>query len=107
MVLGTYSSLFQSPYSYSTTLGPLLVLMSLSILKEGLGDLERHRADRDVDRTPVEILSRRGAALLMDIRPGDVVKVKRGEVRDPPDFFRGAPCGGRASGHGRRGEPSP
>jgi phospholipid-transporting ATPase len=47
-MLGTYTSLFESPISPFTTLGPLIVVLAVSLLQEGATDLKRHRSDDEV-----------------------------------------------------------
>jgi hypothetical protein len=49
-LLGTYSTLFESPISPFTTLGPLIIVLAVSMLQEGATDLKRHRSDDEVHR---------------------------------------------------------
>ena len=45
MILGTYTTFFDSPLSPWSTLIPLLVVLIISMGKEGVEDLKRHKAD--------------------------------------------------------------
>ena len=46
MILGTYTSLFDSPLTPWSTLIVLFIVVTVSIIKNGLEDLKRHQADR-------------------------------------------------------------
>lgn len=48
MLLGTYSSVFKTPLGAFTTLFPLAVVLTISMIQEGLADIKRHRADEEV-----------------------------------------------------------
>ena len=85
MMIGESTTLFNSPYSSATTLGPLLVLITISLVNEGLTDLQRHRADSAVNATPADVVNRSAASTLRVIRSGDVVCCRRGETA-PVDF---------------------
>ena len=45
MLIGTYSSLFDSPLTPWSTLLTLIIVLSISMGKEAVEDLKRHRAD--------------------------------------------------------------
>ncbi len=44
MLLGTYSTVFQTPLTAFTTLFPLAVVLAVSMIQEGFADIKRHRA---------------------------------------------------------------
>jgi hypothetical protein len=46
MTLGTYTAFFDSPLDPWSTLLPLLVVIGVSVVKEGAEDLKRHRGDK-------------------------------------------------------------
>ena len=48
MLLGTYSNVFQTPLTAFTTLFPLSVVLTISMIQEGLADVKRHRSDDEV-----------------------------------------------------------
>jgi hypothetical protein len=48
MLLGTYSNVFRTPLGAFTTLFPLAVVLTISMIQEGLADIKRHRADEEV-----------------------------------------------------------
>eukprot|EP01041_Mallomonas_annulata_P008259 gene8259-16990_t len=49
MLIGSYTSFFDSPLTPWSTLIPLVVVLLISIGKEGVEDLKRHYADRHVN----------------------------------------------------------
>lgn len=44
MLLGTYSNVFQTPLTAFTTLFPLGIVITFSMMQEGYADVKRHRA---------------------------------------------------------------
>lgn len=46
MLMGTYTSHFDTPYAPWSTLFVLTIVVSISVIKGGLEDLKRHSADR-------------------------------------------------------------
>jgi magnesium-transporting ATPase (P-type) len=58
MAVGYYSELFESAISPWTTLGPLAIVISFSLLVEGTGDSKRHRSDEETNHAPCVILRR-------------------------------------------------
>ena len=60
MILGTYTDIFQTPITFYTTLGPLMIVLGISMAQEGLADLRRHRADREVNNSKATIVRRSG-----------------------------------------------
>lgn len=48
MMLGTYTSLFTSPLYPFTTLIPLVLVLMVTMIKDGAEDLKRHRSDKRV-----------------------------------------------------------
>ena len=58
MAVGYYSPAFQSAINPWTTLGPLGIVISFSLLVEGSGDLKRHRNDEETNNALCVILRR-------------------------------------------------
>lgn len=58
MFIGTYTPLFDSSVSPWTTLGPLAIVISISLAQEGAADLKRHRSDRETNNHPCVVLRR-------------------------------------------------
>lgn len=48
MTLGTYTTLFVSPLAPFSTLIPLLLVIGVTMIKDGAEDLKRHRSDNKV-----------------------------------------------------------
>ena len=57
MILGTYTSLFDSPITPWTTLFPLLVVLAVTMGKEGFEDGKRRNADRETNNRKTHELS--------------------------------------------------
>lgn len=49
MVIGTYTTLFYSPMSPWSTLAVLMVVVSISVVKNGIEDVKRHGADGEIN----------------------------------------------------------
>lgn len=73
LMLGTYTPLFQAPLTPYTTLFPLLVVLAVTMGKEGVEDVKRHWADVETNTTPNELLSME--------KPGEFDKVQRQQIR--------------------------
>jgi len=58
MAIGYYSTAFESAISPWTTLGPLCFVISVSLLQEGLADLNRHKSDDVTNNSHCVILNR-------------------------------------------------
>jgi len=58
MFLGYYTPLFYSAISPWTTLGPLALVVSISLVQEGYTDAQRHKSDKKTNFFPCTILSR-------------------------------------------------
>ncbi|KAL3807091.1 hypothetical protein ACHAXA_002117 [Cyclostephanos tholiformis] len=58
MFLGTYTSLLSTSVSPWTTLGPLALVMSVSLMQEAYTDLKRHRSDNTTNYHPCVVLQR-------------------------------------------------
>ena len=71
-------SLFEfSPVHPVTNVGPLVIVIGISMLKEAVEDTKRHKKDNEVNSTPVLVL-RDGAFVeteWADIQVGEIVKV--------------------------------
>jgi len=58
MYVGTeYPEIFTSPLSPGSTMAPLLVIVFLTCIKEGLEDLKRHRSDRTTNGRTQQVLN--------------------------------------------------
>ncbi|KAL7465170.1 hypothetical protein ACHAXS_005504 [Conticribra weissflogii] len=58
MFLGYYTPLFDSAITPWTTLGPLALVVSVSVAQEGYTDLKRHRSDKVTNFHPCVVLRR-------------------------------------------------
>lgn len=81
MVLGTFTTLFESPLTPYSTLGPLCVVLAITMAKEGFEDTKRHRADHEVNNRSVMVVKRDGGGELesrtwVDLRAGDIVRLE-------------------------------
>ena len=74
MLIGTYTSFFDSPLTPWSTLMPLVIVLMISMGKEGAEDLKRHYADRLVNSRNAHKLNliRESPDDLSDIRWKDV-----------------------------------
>jgi len=61
MVLGTYTTLFDSPLTPFSTVIPLIFVLLVTMVKEGIEDIGRHRADHEVNNREVQILTDGGS----------------------------------------------
>lgn len=50
MMLGWYTTLFVSPLAPFSTLIPLILVLGVTMIKDGAEDLKRHRSDRRVSK---------------------------------------------------------
>eukprot|EP00611_Tribonema_gayanum_P027179 TRINITY_DN6635_c0_g2_i1.p1 TRINITY_DN6635_c0_g2~~TRINITY_DN6635_c0_g2_i1.p1 ORF type:complete len:1273 (-),score=466.48 TRINITY_DN6635_c0_g2_i1:176-3994(-) len=79
MMLGTYTSLFESPIGPSTTLGPLILVLAVSMTQEGYTDFKRHRSDDETNNRKSTVLN--GAkedTKWKDIRVGNMLLIRNG-----------------------------
>ena len=51
MIIGTYTTLFTSPLTPWSTLIPLFLVLLVTMVKDGVEDLKRHRSDKRVRNT--------------------------------------------------------
>lgn len=58
MFLGYYGGLFTTSVSPWTTLGPLALVVSISLMQEGYYDIKRHRSDNTTNNHPCVVLRR-------------------------------------------------
>ncbi|CAM9272870.1 unnamed protein product [Laminaria digitata] len=80
MMLGTYTELFSSPLKPYSTIVPLVLVLMVTMVKDGAEDLKRHRSDKRVNNTPAVAmdLQNRGQFVTIpwkDIKVGMIVKV--------------------------------
>ncbi len=78
MFVGYYSNLFYSSVNPWTTLGPLAVVVSVSLAQEGYTDLRRHVSDKTTNNYPCVVL-RRAA----DLDSTDRKNKRKNRKRDP------------------------
>lgn len=76
MFVGFYSPLFYSSVNPWTTLGPLALVVSVSLAQEGYTDLRRHMSDKTTNNYPCVVL-RRAADVDSDDRKNRRKKRKR------------------------------
>jgi len=80
MMIGTYvPSLFASPLTPFSTLGPLVLVLAITMVKEALEDWKRHKSDHEVNTRRASVLRRSGRVEQVpwvDIHVGDLVKVE-------------------------------
>ena len=79
MLLGTYEPrLFASPLTPFSTLAPLVLVLAITMVKEGLEDLKRHRSDHKTNTRTARVLRQSGEVVTVpwiDLRVGDLVRV--------------------------------
>ncbi|KAJ8601116.1 hypothetical protein CTAYLR_008823 [Chrysophaeum taylorii] len=79
MILGSYTKLFFSPLTAYSTIAPLALILALTMGKEGVEDLKRHRSDEKVNNTPAKVVRKDREDTIVpwrDLRPGHVVLLK-------------------------------
>jgi hypothetical protein len=96
MVIGYYTAYFDSAISPWTTLGPLAIVVFLSMAQEGVADLSRHNSDRRTNQFLCTIVSRRTwvSPTSDDAKKRDAKRLKRerrsrrsrGKVKLPDEF---------------------
>lgn len=84
MAVGTYTNLFQSPLLPFSTLGPLALVLSISLIKEAQEDIKRHRADAAVNARTAHILEPNGAGNLLtptwrNVALGSIIRLRGGD----------------------------
>ncbi|GET87004.1 phospholipid-transporting ATPase 1-like protein [Leishmania tarentolae] len=70
-----------SPLNPATSIAPLVFVVIVALLKEGVEDIKRHRADNRANSISVQVL-RDGKLVSVcskDIHPGDVMRIHNGE----------------------------
>jgi len=78
MSIGTYTTLFPSPLTPWSTLGPLVVVIAATMAKEGLEDMKRHISDRQINNTNTEVMNEDGVFVTKQwrhVKVGDIVRV--------------------------------
>ena len=82
MLIGSYTSLFDSPLLPWSTLGPLVIVLILTMTKEGLEDIKRHISDRQINNSPCHVMDESGTFIetqWRDVKVGDILKVSNNE----------------------------
>lgn len=72
LMLGTYTDFFQAPLTPYTTLLPLLVVLAVTMGKEGFEDLKRHLADMETNNRKAFMLSTKEAGALEECKWRDI-----------------------------------
>lgn len=85
MLIGTYvPQLFESPLSAYSTLGPLALVLFITMVKEGAEDWKRHASDHAVNNRRCPVVQADGSVTMIpwkDLHVGMVIKVEnKGEV---------------------------
>jgi len=82
MIIGTYTTLFENSIQYITTLGPLIVIIGFTLVKEGLEDKKRHQSDNEVNTRKADVViagdshSQTQTLQWRELQPGMVVVVR-------------------------------
>eukprot|EP00736_Rhodelphis_marinus_P000457 Rmarinus@m.8664 len=79
MILGSYTSLFESPLSPFSTFFTLCIVLLLTSAKEGMEDLKRHKSDREINNRIALVVTKDGKEVKtrwMDVKVGSVVKIR-------------------------------
>lgn len=79
MMLGTYTDLFYSPLTPFSTIAPLSLILALTMGKEGVEDLKRHKSDEKVNNAKARVEGDSGEVAWKSLRPGHIVRVESGE----------------------------
>ena len=83
-------TVFESPLLPFSTIGPLILVLVITMAKEGAEDIKRHRSDREVNNRVVSVLSPGGPDLettWLELRVGQVIRVhNKHEVCTAPVF---------------------
>lgn len=85
MLIGTYlPKLFESPLQAYSTLGPLCLVLAITMAKEGAEDYKRHQSDTEINNRTIPVIQADGSEKLVlwkDVGVGMVIKVtNKGEV---------------------------
>ena len=96
MIIGTYApTVFASPLLPFSTIGPLILVLVITMAKEGAEDLKRHRSDKEINNRKVSVLTPGGPDLettWLELRVGQVIRVhNKHEVRVCVAAWRGRP----------------
>jgi hypothetical protein len=80
MIIGTYApELFESPLLPYSTIGPLILVLSITMIKEGIEDVKRHRSDSEINNRLVEVVQPGADASRtrwLEVRVGQIVRVE-------------------------------
>jgi len=79
MFFGESTHFFLSPYLSSTTLVPLAIVISVSLVSVALTDMARHRADDEVNHRQTQVLNPTAVIKQHELRTGNIVRVINGE----------------------------
>lgn len=83
MLFGERTNYFLSPYQSSTTLGPLAVVICISLLQEALTDVARHKADSEVNMRSTDVLNKEGESKIIaqyQVMTGQILRVENGDM---------------------------
>jgi magnesium-transporting ATPase (P-type) len=83
MIVGTVTPLYENSIQYITTLGPLIVIIGFTLVKEGLEDKKRHESDDEVNSRKADVVISGGGPQSLSttlqwrqLQPGMVVIVR-------------------------------
>ncbi|KAJ1448807.1 hypothetical protein M885DRAFT_590722 [Pelagophyceae sp. CCMP2097] len=80
MLFGTTTGYFLPAFNYTTTLWPLAIVVSFSMLQDAFTDLQRHRADDEVNRRRTDVVAPVAKKTEQyKVRTGQIVRVVNGE----------------------------
>uniref|UniRef100_A0A8C7UNJ9 Phospholipid-transporting ATPase n=1 Tax=Oncorhynchus mykiss TaxID=8022 RepID=A0A8C7UNJ9_ONCMY len=68
-----------SSLSWFTTVVPLVLVLSMTMAKDGSDDINRHRCDRQVNNRKVEVLIDGESEKWMDVQVGDIIKLENNQ----------------------------
>ena len=81
MLVGYYfPNVFESSVSPWTTLGPLAIVVGISLMQQGAGDLKRHSNDRVTNTSPCVIFQRTDPEELPEMRNANIFSGKPLEI---------------------------
>ena len=83
MLVGSYCpKVFRSPLEPFSTIGPLCIVLLISMLKEAAEDRARHRADTEMNARPTRVVrgGRMQRVCWRDVAVGDIVEVHDREM---------------------------
>ena len=112
-LVGTYTSYYNTAVEPAGILFPMVVVVLISVIKDGIEDIKRHRTDRKIDALPARQVTREGhvqaiswkdltvgsVILLLcdDEIPADVLVVACGGIQGPTAYVETAAIDGESN----------